>query len=107
MLLSGIMLKMGFLWGDQMVDADGSFGCNGMGICSGVTLSVIGIVYASILAIYQQDFKRLIAYASIAHVGLMSAGLLTSNKIGMQGALIQMISHGILAFALFYICEII
>ena len=56
-----------------------------------ITLSVIGIVYASIIAINQKDFKRLIAYASIAHVGLISAGLLTSSRLGMQGALIQMI----------------
>jgi NADH-quinone oxidoreductase subunit M len=68
---------------------------------------VAGIIYASIIAINQKDFKRLIAYASIAHVGLISAGLLTTTSIGLQGALIQMISHGILAFALFYLCEII
>ncbi len=106
MLLSGIMLKMGFYgvirWLIPMVP----LGVTEWGFVA-VLLSVIGIIYASALAIYQQDFKRLIAYASIAHVGLMSAGLLTLNKIGMQGALIQMISHGILAFALFYICEII
>ncbi|WP_276372009.1 NADH-quinone oxidoreductase subunit M [Chryseolinea sp. H1M3-3] len=106
MLLSGIMLKMGFYgvirWLIPMVP----LGVTDWGFVA-VLLSVVGIVYASALAIYQQDFKRLIAYASIAHVGLMSAGLLTLNKIGMQGALIQMISHGILAFALFYICEII
>jgi NADH-quinone oxidoreductase subunit M len=51
--------------------------------------------------------KRLIAYSSIAHVGLISAGLLTLNPIGMQGAMIQMISHGIIVFALFYIVDIV
>jgi NADH-quinone oxidoreductase subunit M len=64
-------------------------------------------VYASAIAINQKDFKRLIAYASIAHVGLISAGLLTTTTIGLQGALVQMLSHGILVFALFYICEIV
>ena len=106
MLLSGIMLKMGFYglirWLLPVVP---------LGVMewafTAIILSVIGIVYASVIAITQKDFKRLIAYASIAHVGLISAGLFTFNKIGMQGALIQMLSHGILAFALFYICEII
>lgn len=106
MLLSGIMLKMGFYglvrWLIPIVPegvSEWAF--------TAVILSVIGIVYASILAINQKDFKRLIAYASIAHVGLISAGLLTRTVIGIQGALIQMLSHGILVFALFYICEII
>jgi NADH-quinone oxidoreductase subunit M len=72
-----------------------------------IVLSVIGIVYASVIALMQKDFKRLIAYSSIAHVGLISAGLFTLSKIGMQGAMIQMMSHGIVVFALFYIVEII
>jgi NADH-quinone oxidoreductase subunit M len=106
MLLSGIMLKMGFYGLIRWLLPVVPLGVKEWGLTA-IILSVIGIVYASIVAINQKDFKRLIAYASIAHVGLISAGLLTSNKIGMQGALIQMISHGILAFALFYICEII
>lgn len=106
MLLSGIMLKMGFYglirWLIPLVPQ----GVTEWGFTA-IMLSVVGIIYASMIAINQKDFKRLIAYASIAHVGLISAGLLTLNKIGLQGALIQMISHGILAFALFYISEII
>jgi len=70
-------------------------------------LSVIGIIYASCMALVQKDFKRLIAYSSIAHVGLISAGLLTLTEIGIQGAMIQMLSHGIIVFALFYIIDII
>jgi len=106
MLLSGIMLKMGFYGLIRWLIPVVPQGVVDWGFTA-VVLSVIGIVYASLIAINQRDFKRLIAYASIAHVGLISAGLLTLNKIGMQGALIQMLSHGILAFALFYICEII
>ena len=106
MLLSGIMLKMGFYgiirWLLPVVPS----GVEAWAFTA-IILSVIGIVYASIIAINQKDFKRLIAYASIAHVGLISAGLLTTTVIGIQGALIQMLSHGILVFALFYICEII
>ena len=106
MLLSGIMLKMGIYglirWLVPLVPA----GVHEWGYTA-VILSVIGIIYASCIAIVQKDIKRLIAYSSIAHVGLISAGLLTLNKIGMQGAMIQMISHGIIVFALFYIVDII
>jgi NADH-quinone oxidoreductase subunit M len=106
MLLSGIMLKMGFYGLIRWLLPVVPLGALDWAMTA-MTLSVVGIVYASVIAINQKDFKRLIAYASIAHVGLISAGLLTMTKIGYQGALIQMISHGILAFALFYICEII
>lgn len=106
MLLSGIMLKMGIYglirWMIPLVPA----GVMEWGYTA-LILSVIGIVYASCIAIVQKDIKRLIAYSSIAHVGLISAGLLTLNRIGMQGAMIQMISHGIIVFALFYIVDII
>jgi NADH-quinone oxidoreductase subunit M len=106
MLLSGIMLKMGFYGLIRWVLPIVPQGVATWGTTA-IILSVIGIVYASLIAIQQKDFKRLIAYASIAHVGLISAGILTLSKIGIQGALIQMISHGILAFGLFYICELI
>ena len=106
MLLSGIMLKMGIYglirWLVPLVPA----GVQEWGYTA-IILSVIGIIYASCIAIVQKDMKRLIAYSSIAHVGLISAGLLTLNPIGMQGAMVQMISHGIIVFALFYIVDII
>lgn len=106
MLLSGIMLKMGFYgilrWVLPVVPAGVSEWAFTV-----ITLAVISVLYGSVIAINQKDFKRLVAYASIAHVGLIAAGLLTLQPLGIQGALIQMISHGILAFALFYICELI
>jgi len=106
MLLSGIMLKMGIYgvirWLIPVVP--GGVAQWGM---TAVIISVIGIIYASCIAIVQKDFKRLIAYSSIAHVGLISAGIFTLNAIGIQGAMIQMVSHGIIVFALFYIIEII
>ncbi|MBS1682903.1 MAG: NADH-quinone oxidoreductase subunit M [Bacteroidetes bacterium] len=106
MLLSAIMLKMGIYgvirWLIPMVPlAVKTWG----GVA--LSLSVIGIVYASCIAIVQKDFKRLIAYSSIAHVGLISAGLMTLTVVGMQGAMIQMVSHGIVVFGLFYVVEII
>jgi len=106
MLLSGIMLKMGIYglirWLVPLVPA----GVQEWGYTA-IILSVIGIIYASCIAIIQKDMKRLIAYSSIAHVGLISAGLLTLNPIGMQGAMVQMVSHGIIVFALFFIVDII
>ena len=60
-----------------------------------VVLSVIGIVYASCIAIVQTDIKRLIAYSSIAHMGLMCAAAFTHSNIGMHGIMVQMFNHGI------------
>ncbi len=106
MLLSGIMLKMGIYGLIRWLIPVVPLGVQQWGYVA-IVLSIIGIIYASCIAIMQKDFKRLIAYSSIAHVGLISAGLLTLSKIGMQGAMIQMLSHGIIVFALFYIVEII
>src|SRR5258706_1320887 len=106
MLLSAIMLKMGIYGVIRWLIPVVPYAVKQWGPVA-IILSVIGIVYASCIAIVQKDFKRLIAYSSIAHVGLISAGLLTLSVIGMQGAMIQMLSHGIVVFALFYIVEII
>jgi NADH-quinone oxidoreductase subunit M len=106
MLLSGIMLKMGIFgvirWLLPVVPQGVSEWAS-----TAIVLSVIGIVYASCLAIVQKDLKRLIAYSSIAHVGLIAAGLFTLNKVGMQGAMIQMVSHGVIIVGLFYVIDII
>jgi len=105
MILSGVMVKMGLLgvirwllpvfplaaysWGDVVT-----------------SLSVVGIVYASLVAIRQDDIKRLVAYSSIAHIGLMSAALFAVNKSGMQGVMIQMFSHGINIIGMWILVEI-
>ena len=106
MLLSGIMLKMGIYGMIRWLIPVVPVGVQEWG-STAIVLSIIGIIYASCIAIIQKDFKRLIAYSSIAHVGLISAGALTLSTIGVQGAMIQMFSHGIVVFALFYIIEII
>ncbi len=106
MLLSGIMLKMGTFgvikWLLPMVP----LGLEKWG-GTAITLSVIGIIYASCIAIVQKDYKRLIAYSSIAHVGLISAGILTANQQGVQGAIIQMLGHGVNVVGLFLIADIL
>lgn len=106
MLLSGIMLKMGIYGMIRWLIPVVPVGVREWG-STAIVLSILGIIYASCIAIIQKDFKRLIAYSSIAHVGLISAGALTLSTIGVQGAMIQMFSHGIVVFALFYIIEII
>jgi NADH-quinone oxidoreductase subunit M len=64
-------------------------------------LSVIAIVYTSLVALVQEDIKKLIAYSSVAHMGYVTMGLFTLNAQGMQGAIFQMISHGFVSGALF------
>jgi NADH-quinone oxidoreductase subunit M len=64
-------------------------------------------VYGSIIAIRQRDMKRLIAYSSFAHVGLMAAGVFSQTAYGVQGALIQMLAHGINVVGLFFVAELI
>jgi NADH-quinone oxidoreductase subunit M len=106
MLLSGIMLKMGIYgvirWMLPMLPlALQQYGDYAM------WLAVIGVIYASIIAITRSDIKRLIAYSSIAHVGLIAAGVFAGNAIGVQGGIIQMLSHGINVVGLFFIVDII
>lgn len=106
MLLSGIMLKMGVYGLIRFILPILPLGVDKWGFVA-IILSVIGIVYGSIIAIQQKDMKRLIAYSSFAHVGLMSAGIFSRNIDGIQGALIQMLAHGINVVGLFFIVEII
>jgi len=72
-----------------------------------VFLSVVGILYASFIAIRQDDIKRLIAYSSIAHIGLMNAAIFTGTGIALQGALVQLFSHGINVLGLWIIADIL
>jgi NADH-quinone oxidoreductase subunit M len=72
-----------------------------------ISLSTFGVLYASFIAIRQDDVKRLIAYSSIAHIGLMCAALFTQNQIGAQGVLIQLFSHGINVLGLWIIADVI
>lgn len=106
MLLSGIMLKMGIYGVIRWLIPVVPLGVQQWGFTA-IVISVAGIIYASCIALIQKDFKRLIAYSSIAHVGLISAGTFTLNTLGIQGAMIQMLSHGIVVVGLFYIVEII
>ncbi len=106
MVLSGVMVKMGVLglirwllpvlpgasysWGD---------------VAS--SMAVIGMIYASLIAIKQDDIKRLIAYSSIAHIGLMCVAIFSENKLSLQGVMIQMFNHGVNIIGLWIVVELI
>ncbi|MDB5412380.1 MAG: NADH-quinone oxidoreductase subunit [Rubritepida sp.] len=65
------------------------------------TLSIVAVVYTSLVALAQQDMKKLIAYSSVAHMGIVTLGIFTFNQQGIEGALFTMLSHGIVSGALF------
>ncbi|MFN7095929.1 MAG: NADH-quinone oxidoreductase subunit M, partial [Burkholderiales bacterium] len=64
-------------------------------------LSAIAVIYASLIALVQRDIKKLIAYSSVAHMGFVTVGTFTFNIYGMEGAIFQMLSHGVVSAALF------
>lgn len=106
MLLSGVMLKMGTFGVIKWLLPVVPLGLEKWG-GTAIGLSVFGIVYASCIAIVQKDYKRLIAYSSIAHVGLISAGIFSANQQGIQGSIMQMLAHGVSVVGLFLIADIL
>lgn len=106
MLLSGIMLKMGIYGVIRWLLPIVPQGVNDW-MTVAMILSVIGIVYSSVIAFTQKNAKRLVAYSSISHVGLIAAGIFAINMQGMQGAMVQMLSHGINVVGLFFVLDII
>jgi len=106
MLLSGIMLKMGIYGVIRWLLPVVPQGVSQWDTLV-VILAIIGIVYGAIIAIRQNDLKRLVAFSSISHVGLIAAGIFTLTEHGLQGGIIQMLSHGINVVGLFFIIDII
>ena len=106
MLLSGIMLKMGLYsvirWQLPLAPLAAK---EYMYIFIG--LGIAGVIYGSIVALKQKDLKKLLAYSSLAHVGLIAAGTYTLTLDGLRGAVLQMIAHGFVVVGLFYAAEII
>jgi NADH-quinone oxidoreductase subunit M len=106
MILSGVMVKMGvfgllrwllpvfpvasYQWGDVIS-----------------SMAIIGMIYASLIAIRQDNLRRLVAYSSIAHIGLMCAAIFSESSSGMQGVMIQMFNHGINIIGLWIVVEMI
>ncbi len=106
MLLSGIMLKMGTYSLIRWLLPVLPQGVAEWGSLAAI-LSVGGIVYASVIAIMQRDLKRLFAYSSVAHVGLIAAGIFSLNIQGLQGSVVQMLAHGVNVVGLFFCADII
>jgi NADH-quinone oxidoreductase subunit M len=99
-ILAGVLLKMGTygfmkLGFPLFPDAARAF------TPALMTLSVVSIVYGACLALVQTDIKKIIAYSSISHLGYVMLGLLSLELVGVQGAIIQMVSHGLIAAGLF------
>src|SRR5215831_11392071 len=106
MVLSGVMVKMGLFgvirwlqpvmpytswqWGDAVS-----------------SLCVVGMIYASLVAMVQDDLKRLVAYSSIAHIGLMCLAIFVASNSGIQGVMIQMFNHGINIIGMWIVVELI
>ncbi|MBC7651780.1 MAG: NADH-quinone oxidoreductase subunit M [Deinococcales bacterium] len=106
MILSGVMVKMGIFavirWLIPIFpSATENYGC--IIIC----ISVFGMLYASLIAIKQDDIKRLIAYSSIGHIGLMCAAIFAMKSIGLQGVMVQMFNHGINVIGLWIVANAI
>jgi NADH-quinone oxidoreductase subunit M len=106
MLLSGIMAKMGTFGVMKWLLPIVPMGVQNWGGFA-IGLSIVGVIYGSCIAIVQKDYKRLIAYSSFAHVGLIGAGILSCTEQGIQGAMLQMVAHGVNAVGLFLIADIL
>ncbi len=106
MILSGVMVKMGLFavlrWLVPLFPESAKTYSNIV-----IALSVIGMIYASLIAIKQDDIKRLIAYSSIAHIGLMCATIFTQTVIGTTGVMLQMFNHGINVIGLWIVADAI
>lgn len=106
MLLSGIMLKMGLYsvlrW---QLPLSSTAAKEYMPVFIG--FGIAGVIYGSILALRQRDLKKLLAYSSLAHVGLIAAGAYTLTIDGFRGAVLQMLAHGFVVVGLFFVAEII
>lgn len=106
MLLSGIMLKMGLYsvirWQIPIAPLAAKTYMPTL-----IGLSIAGVIYGSIVALRQKDLKKLLAYSSLAHVGLIAAGCYTLTADGISGAVSQMIAHGFVIVGLFFAAEVI
>ena len=99
-VLAAIMLKLGaygFIRLSLPIAPDASAGLSTMMI----TLSLIAVIYIGLVAIVQDDMKKLVAYSSIAHMGFVTLGLFIFNTAGVEGAIVQMVSHGFVSAAMF------
>lgn len=107
MVLSGVMVKMGVFALIRWLLPVLPFGSFAYGETTVTVLAVIGMLYASLMAWRQDDIKRLIAWSSIAHLGLMVIAVFSETEVALQGVMIQMFNHGINILGLWIIVEIL
>jgi NADH-quinone oxidoreductase subunit M len=105
-LMSGILLKMGIYGMIAIVLPWFPMGVKEYGHIF-IALSAFGVVYGALIAIVQTDIRRVLAYSSLSHVGLIGCGILAYSDIALEGAVLQMFAHGINIAGLFFISEII
>ncbi|MFZ3082752.1 NADH-quinone oxidoreductase subunit M [Rhodoferax ferrireducens] len=99
-VLAAVMLKLGaygFLRFSLPIAPDAAHEWSGLMIA----LSLIAVVYVGLVALVQTDMKKLVAYASVAHMGFVTLGFFIFNDLGLSGALVQMVSHGFVSAAMF------
>jgi NADH:ubiquinone oxidoreductase subunit 4 (subunit M) len=105
-ILAGILLKLRYLWFYKIfftfIPSSLVFFYSFV-----YTIAAMGIIYTSFTAIRQTDFKRIIAYTSIAHMNLVILGIFSFNNIGIEGAILQSLSHGFVASALFLVIGVV
>ena len=106
MLLSALMLKMALYGMVRWMIPIAPEAMDTLS-CLVITLGMIGVVYAAVIAIKQSDIKRLFAFASISHVGLIAAGIMLFNKDALAGAFIQIANHSLVALGLFLAADIL
>ena len=106
MVLSGVMVKMGLFAVIRWVLPMFPFAAKTFAMPI-IILAVVGMIYASLIAIKQDDIKRLIAYSSIAHIGLMAAAIFAGGELGLQGVQVQMFNHGINVIGLWILANAI
>ncbi|MFN5317706.1 MAG: NuoM family protein [Bacteroidia bacterium] len=106
MLLSGIMLKMGIYSIIRWILPITPHAVVAYSDVA-IIMCIAGVLYGSWVAIGQRDYKRMVAWSSIAHVGLITSGIFTLSQVGIQATLIQMIAHGVNVVGLFFVCEIL
>jgi NADH-quinone oxidoreductase subunit M len=106
MVLSAVMVKMGLLGIIRWLAPVLPIGTWAWGDTASA-LCIIGMIYASLIAMQQDDLKRLVAYSSIAHIGLMCLAIFATTRTGMQGVIIQLFNHGINIIGLWVVVSLI
>jgi NADH-quinone oxidoreductase subunit M len=106
-LLAGVLLKLGTYGFLRLCLPMFPYACETIGIPLLAVLSVVGIIYGSLCALAQRDIKKLVAYSSVAHLGFCMLGMFALNRVGISGAVLQMINHGLSTGGLFLLVGMI